>query len=186
MKKARRQEHGGSLLLKKRKSRRPLDLNKFHHLVLKSDFAYGERSLLQFRKMIKRVIRISASRFHIKIFAMAIVGNHIHLQIFGKDRLEIQNFFRVSAGHIAQKILKKSPLKNWEVLKRNADSKNKLRLNENKFWQSRVYSRVVSWGFDCLNVWAYIIQNKLEAANIIPYRKRKKYIKNFSKGTDSA
>ncbi len=185
MKNAKRLEHGGSLILNKRKARRPLVVTRSHHLVLKSDFAKGDRSLLKFKKLIKRLIKKSARRFNIKIFGMAIVGNHIHLQVFGQRKVDLQNFFRMAAGQIAQNILNKNPLNQLEILKRERDSKIKNRLKENKFWQSRVYSRVVSWGFDFINVWAYIIRNRLEAAKIIPYRVRKIYIDDFLKDRES-
>ncbi len=177
MKEQARLEHGGSLLVGKRRVRRPLSLEKSHHLVLKSDFAYGARSLLRHRPLIKYIIKRTARRFEIKILGRAIVGNHIHLLVVGNRRDQLQNFFRVVAGHIAQKILKKVPLNRYERMKRSAEAnglRRKTRERENKFWQTRVYSRVVRWSFDFVNVWRYIIQNELEVARIIPYKTRKK------------
>jgi len=46
----------------------------------------------------------------VKVYNYALAGNHLHLLIKGSSREEIQNFFRVFAGHAAQRILKDFPL----------------------------------------------------------------------------
>lgn len=48
----------------------------------------------------------------------------------------------------------------------------KTREKENKFWETRIYSRVMSWGRDYLNVKKYIIQNTLEALGLVAYKVR--------------
>jgi REP element-mobilizing transposase RayT len=169
-------EHGGSISLGKRRKQRPLSLKTPIHLVLRSDFAYGSRSLLRHRPLIEKIIKKAKIRFHIKVYETAIVSNHIHLVIKGHTRRDLQNFFRVVAGHIAQQLLIQFPLLANETKKRGGASKGavKTREKENKFWQTRLYSRIVSWGRDYLNVKKYVIQNTLEALRLVSYKPRAK------------
>jgi len=200
---SKRKEHGGSLLLGRRRKRRPLSLSAPLHLVLRSDFAVGSRSLLRHRPLIEKVISKAQRRFRIRVYEKAIVSNHIHLLVKGYRREDIQNFFRVVAGHIAQSILREFPIRKAELAtntggapswaasrekvsspgaaagaganpgiqnqtpdagaaptkpaggRKNsrsgatpaAEGKNRpLREKDNKFWQTRIYSRVMSWG----------------------------------------
>ena len=106
---SRKREHGGSLTVGQRRSRRPLDLKQSLHVTLKSHCAFGGRCLFRHKKMIRSVLLRSAQRFNIRIYNQAIASNHIHLSIRGKTREDIQNFFRVFAGHTAQQILKEAP-----------------------------------------------------------------------------
>ena len=107
-------------------------------------------------------------RFNIRVYETAIVANHIHLLIKGFSRNDIQNFFRVVGGHIAQEILRIYPLLECETLSRGGAQPKK----ENKFWKSRIYSRVVTWGREYLTVRRYVVQNTLEALNLIAYKPR--------------
>lgn len=67
------------------------------------------------------------------------------------------------AGHIAQEILRELPIQDWEKPKSGGAPRGRTNANktqkpieareiENKFWQTRVYTRVMSWGRDFLNV----------------------------------
>lgn len=212
-----RREHGGKLLLGRRRKRRPLSVKNPIHLVLKSDFATGSRNLLRHRPLIERIILKSAKRFRISVYEKAVVSNHIHLLVRGKKRDELQNFFRVVAGHIAQEILESFPILSCEKPKAGGapgDSTNTtkqlnsrgrrgsgndndkreggqrvvrartrkrskplpVREKENKFWQTRIYSKLITWGRQFVGVKKYIVQNTLEALRIIPYQPRKKNI----------
>ncbi len=165
-----RKEHGGTLSLGKRRKRRPLSVKNPLHLVLRSDFAYGTRSLLRHRPLIEKVIAKAKKRFAIRVYEMAIVSNHIHMMVKGCSRQDLQNFFRVVAGHIAQELLRQFPLLPSERIKRGGASKT--REKENRFWQTRIYSRIVSWGREYTNVKEYVVQNALEALGLIPYKNR--------------
>ena len=103
---------------------------------------------------------------------MAIVSNHIHIMIKGRTRQDLQNFFRVVAGHIAQELLRQFPVLPSERVQRGGASKT--REKENKFWQTRIYSRIVTWGKEYLHVKGYIVQNALEALGLVPYKTRTK------------
>ena len=103
---------------------------------------------------------------------MAIVSNHIHIMIRGRTRRDLQNFFRVVAGHIAQELLHRLPILQSERTKQGGAPKT--RDKENKFWQTRIYSRIVSWGSEYSRVKEYVVQNALEALGLIPYKTRAK------------
>ncbi len=159
-------EHGGSLLVGKRRVRRSLSLKQSHHLILKSDFAEGARKLTLHRALIERVLKKCMKLYRIRVYTTAIASNHIHLVVLGKRRIDLQNFFRVFTGHIAQEILKQFPIQKHE--KGTAP-----RERENKFWQTRIYSRIITWGKEFSFVIKYVIQNALEASGVIPYQKRR-------------
>ena len=143
------------------------------------------------RPLVHRIISKAKKRFDIKVYEIGIASNHIHLAAKGKTRSSLQNFFRVVAGHIAQEILRELPIKPGEKSRGGAPStarggaptpapttapaapKPKTRERENKFWQTRIYTRIVSWGRDFRAVIKYIIQNTKEALGLIPYQERK-------------
>ena len=60
--------------------------------------------------MILSLMKKYSVRFQVKVYKYAIQGNHIHLLIKAHSREGMQNFFRVIAGHSAQRILKEFPL----------------------------------------------------------------------------
>lgn len=177
-----KKEHGGSLAVRKRKSKRNLPIKKSFHVTLRSDFATGKRSLLRHKNFIYKVLNKSGRRFDVKIYNEAICGNHIHLLIRGRNRTGLQNFFRVVAGHIAQQIVKEFPIleKEQKLIKKlrklkwgNALVSGKKLSYERKFWDTLIYSRLVAWGKDFKNVVNYIEMNLLEAEGMIPYQQRK-------------
>jgi len=190
---ASRKEHGGTLLLGKRRSRRPLSIKSPLHLVLRSDFAMGARCLLRHRPLINAIIDKAVKKFGVSIYERAIVSNHIHLLIRAKNRTQLQNFFRVVAGHIAQEILRKIPIAFGEKPSAAGGASSsqtlppkKLREKENKFWQTRIYSRILSWGREFKTVKAYVIQNTLEALGIMTYKTRKtRQIKHLKKSQEN-
>lgn len=180
-----KKEHGGTFSVGKRRKRRPLVLKKPLHLVLRSDFAHGPRSLTRHRPLVEKIIAKAKKKFAVSVYETAIVSNHIHLLVMGRTRRDLQNFFRVVAGHIAQELLRQFPVLPSERQKRGGASGN--REKKNKFWQTRIYSRIVSWGREFSNVKNYVIRNTLEALGLIPYTTRakrnpelKKYFKSTS------
>ncbi len=170
-------EHGGILAVGKRRSRRPLSTKHALHVTLKSDHASGLRSLLRHRQLIERISERAAKRFGIRIYQHAICNNHLHFLIRGKRREEIQNFFRVFAGHIAQEILRAHPLPTPEPASKPGAPppahRPGCKKNQRKFWALLIYSRVTSWGREFKSVSLYIIRNTLEALHIIAYRPRR-------------
>ena len=197
-----RKEHGGVLSLRSRRSRRPLSTSQPLHLTLRSDFAYGSRSLLKHQALINHIGKKFSRRFGVRIYRQAICGNHLHLLIRGTSRVGLQNFFRVFAGHVAQQILGGAPITGNERSKVRAqaprggapatDSKRLITKapnqhsgafnhrepkkgclkNQRKFWALLTYTRVMSWGKEFAIVSRYILQNTLEALRLIAYQPR--------------
>ena len=170
--KASARSHGGSLSVGRRRSTRPIHSKNPIHIVLRSDLAKGPRSLMKNSQLVRRITLKASSRFKIQVFEKAICGNHLHLLIRGRSKTDVQNFFRVLAGHIAQEILRLCPLTEKErggALKQAGCLKN-----QRKFWAVLLFSRIVGWGRDFANVSSYVIQNTLEALKLIPYTERKK------------
>ena len=165
-----RREHGGSLAVGKRRARRPLHLKQSHHITMKSHHALGARSLFRHKKMIHSLLKKNSFKFRVKVYEIAIQGNHIHLLVKARDRLGIQNFFRVIAGHIAQRVLTECPLK---VAPGGAPPKSTgCKKNQRKFWSYLLYSRIVSWGREFKTVIKYIQRNTLELLQLMAYRPR--------------
>ncbi len=188
---SKKKEHGGSLSHRKRRSFRPISTKHSLHVTLRSDFAIGGRCLLRHGKMIELTMRKAAFLFRVRIYNYAICGNHLHLFIKGNSRVDLQNFFRVFAGHTAQNILREHPLKPHEKEKRRilyegGASRKQGRAvpcqkNRRKFWQLLLYSRIVGWGREFKAVFRYVTQNTLEALRIIPYMQRKTVLQRHSK-----
>jgi putative transposase len=158
-----RKEHGGSLSVGRRKRRRPLALKKSHHVIMRSEKAAGVRRLTRHSELIHRVLRRAALLFNVRIYKLAIASNHLHVSVRGKKREDLQNFFRVAAGHIAQGILREFPL-----------AKDSSVQSARRFWNHLLYSRIVEWGREFRRVIAYIHQNTLEAEGIIPFQPRRR------------
>ena len=165
-------EHGGILSVGRRRGRRALSTKNALHLTLRSDFAYGKRSLLHHQDIIEAVISKAERLFDVKVYRLAVCSNHLHFLARGKHRQDLQNFFRVLAGHIAQNVLLRCPLNRMEEKRRTASQKG-AKKNQRKFWALLIYSRIVSWGREFRRVASYILQNTLEALYIIAYRPRK-------------
>ena len=192
-------EHGGSLAVGKRRSARPLNLKLSHHLTLKSSHALGARSLFRHKKMILGLIRKNSLKFHVKVYEYALQGNHLHLLVKAQSREGLQNFFRVIAGHVAQRILEACPLPGPE--RGGAPAGNKIsrssraivaaagtqpgaatlpaqnhehgcKKNRRRFWSFLLYSRAVSWGREFQIVKTYIQKNTLELLRLVAYTPR--------------
>lgn len=122
--------------------------------------------------MIQNQIKKWSRYFGISVYEYAICGNHLHFLIRGKNRLAIQNFFRVIAGHIAQNILRKYPISERERSEKAGNAPGEAKY-QRKFWELLLFTRVLSsWGKEFRVVKRYIIQNTLEALNLIAYKPR--------------
>lgn len=162
--------HGGAHSIGKRKTTRPLSTKRPIHFTLRSEYAYGTRSLLKYKMLIDKMQKKWGRYFNIRIYRYAVCGNHVHFLIKGKNRIQIQNFFRVFAGHLAQEVLRNSPITADERIKRGDAPAPKKR--DRKFWKLLIFTRVLTWGRDFKNVMQYILQNVLEANGAIKYKIR--------------
>lgn len=139
-------EFGGSLLLKKRKSKRPLTTKAPIHIVLKVD-SVESGYLFKHTNFIKEQLTKWSFKFNVNIFEQSIGGDHIHLglQITSSD--DYKKFIRTFTGQTAKTL--------------------------NIKWILRPYTRLVRWGKDFQNLKDYIIQNHEEALGLRPYKPRK-------------
>ena len=176
-----KKDHGGSLAVQKRRAKRPLNIKQSHYITMKSYHAVGARSLFRHKKLILGLIKKNAFKFHIKVYEYAIQGNHLHLLVKAQTREGLQNFFRVVAGHVAQRILKEYPLSSKDLAlkqssggapKENERRAKACKKNQRKFWSYLLYSRIVSWGREFRTVMGYIQKNTLELLQIIAYQPR--------------
>ena len=138
--------HGGTSRKGLRKTARPLATKRAVHVVLKSSRAVGNWSLLRKKNQVEDAVYRTARHFHIRIRLYQNVGNHLHLAIQGRHRREIQNFFRVLPQllvYLVTKTRKGSPI--------------------GRFWDAPLFTRVVNWGKDWLNVGAYFEKNRWES-----------------------
>ncbi len=182
-------EHGGILALGTRRSRRPLSTKHALHLTLRSDFAYGTRSLLKHQTLINHIGKKFSRRFGVRIYRQAICGNHLHLLVRGVHRQGLQNFFRVFAGHIAQQILGTAPITEQERRKVRGGARTQhqgCKKNQRKFWALLTYTRVISWGNEFNRVAKYILQNTLETLRLIAYQPRRKRLRTSTYDFNSA
>lgn len=124
-------EHGGALSIKRRRSRRVLSTRESLHVMLRSDFATGRRALCQNQGIINTVIKWAEHLYRVKVYCRSIGGNHMHLLLRGKTRVEIQNFFRVMAGHTALRILAKWPLSAHEKDRRKTSQSGAKKISGN-------------------------------------------------------
>ena len=143
-----RREHGGDVDAKLRKLARPLDAGLALHVVLHSSRARGEWSFLhrRNRSRVEKLLYSEAPKNGVRLDRIANVGNHLHLLLRYMQRADLQRFFRVAAGLIARAVT-------------GARKGRKI----GKFWDSTLYSRLVTWGREWKAVCAYFVKNNLEA-----------------------
>jgi REP element-mobilizing transposase RayT len=153
-----RLEHGGSLGKGRRKLARPITTRRPLHVVLRSEEAVGELALTRKRNadFIRSKMKELSKRMHIKVYELAVNGNHIHALVRPRTREGFQNFLRAFAGQVSQFVT----------------GARKGRANKIKFWQNLTYSRIVEWGKSFLIARGYVLQNQLEALGIIPFKPR--------------
>jgi REP element-mobilizing transposase RayT len=141
----------GGILLNTRKARqkpRPLAVRESMHVVLRSSKAKGEWSFKKTRheNKISAILHKFAEKYHVHIFSLANVGNHLHLHIQLGARASYKPFIRAVTGAIAQAVTKASRV-------------NRL---AGKFWDYRPFTRIVK-GFNArLTLGDYIRVNQME------------------------
>ncbi len=134
-----------------KKWERPFSSSNALHITLRTKIG-GLRSkpILQW---LKTFIPAKGAYFGIRIYHWAILNGHLHLLLQARDKTALSGFLRVISGVIARRIL-------------GAEKGNP---KGTKLWESRPYSRVLTWGREFKNVLAYIERNALEGAQQITY-----------------
>lgn len=153
---------GGSLLKGNAKVRRPLSTKEAIHLVLKSEKAIGSRSMLSRRNVnhVDKLIRRQAKLGGIRIFRFVNVGNHLHLVIRIQNRKCFAKFIRSVTGLIARHVME-----NERGKERGDEYSNSMSraLRKTKFWISRPFTRLISWGKDFNHLSRYMAKNRAQA-----------------------
>lgn len=154
--------HGGELSKRRRRSQRPLKDGTPLHLVLKSNKAFGRKSLLHptNRKMLLKYTRRFIFRFRIRLYSFANVGNHIHIVIRFNARKDYTSFITALTGTISKMIFKTSGM-----------------------WDLRPFTRIATWGRELKIVKKYVEKN-MEQALLVCEHLMKRYPSWRSNGLD--
>ena len=148
-----KKQFGGSLLVGKRKSARPISTKHPLHLVLKSsDKSYFNPTNSQLEK----IIRTQAEKYSITIYDYALNWSHIHVLLRVPSRRDYLAFIRTLTALIVA-YLSKALGKNLKGL-----------------FDLRPFTRVVSWGRDFKRAFDYQTLNQLEALGMITRVKKNK------------
>jgi REP element-mobilizing transposase RayT len=151
---------GGSLLKGNAREKRPLSRGSALHIVLRSEIAKGDLSLLHpsRAKKIDSLIHKLANKFGVRLYRYANSGNHLHLLVRPHNRYVYRNFIKSVTGLIARITL----------------GVERGRAKGLKFWSVKPFSRIVAFGKDYKGVLHYLLQNTLESLKLIPYKTRNK------------
>jgi REP element-mobilizing transposase RayT len=171
------------------KSARPFSTKRALHLVMRSKHAVGERSFLRakFHGRIERVIRSLAAAKGIKVYRLAINGNHIHILLQATSRHAFPQYVRGISGIIARIVLgtergTAGAPKRTKSEGAGTESVFAPSLPD-RFWDARPYTRIVEWGRAFRSAAKYVVQNFLEAHGFIPYHPRKHKAQLVAAGT---
>ena len=146
-----KKEFGGSLLIGKRKSKRPLSTKHPIHLILKS----SHKGLFNPTNIsLDQLIRSQAKKFGIRLYDLAINWSHIHMLIKIQNREGYNKFIRSLTALISMKI-------------------QKIRPELKDIFTLRPFTRIVSWGRDFKRALKYQVLNQLEALGFVRREKKK-------------
>ena len=132
---------------------RPRGTKEAMHLVLRSDRARGAKSFLKYDKVVRSVIGKLASRHGVRIYRIVNAGNHLHITLKLSKQFLWRGFISGITGGIARAV----------GFKRDNGSRQ-------GFWNSRPFTRLISWGKDYNIVKDYHVLNQLEADGAVPPR----------------
>ena len=170
-----KKEFGGSLLLGKRKARRPLTTKSPIHLILKASqkgvFSPSNHSL-------KNLIRKTAKQFDIHIYDLAINWSHIHFLIRIRSREDYVRFIRALSSLLSQAIAKVHSRQSQRNLTEDSHVLGKDKTQKTKLFTLRPFTRILSWGRDLKTVFRYVTLNQMEAFGLIRRFKKKSKIGN--------
>jgi len=141
--------HGGEINEGKRKTSRPLARKKPILFTLKS-----RCDLFQHAHIIEQKIKTYGDKFSLRIYDIAVSGDHAHFVAMIPGRREYNAFIR-SLTALLSRILGKG------------------------LWLLLPFSRVGSWGRDYDGMKHYHEKNRREASGEQPYEPRKDYYKRY-------
>lgn len=144
-------EFGGSLLVGKRHSSRPLSSKRPTHLVLK---ARNQMLLLRRRKLVEHLIAKFGWKFGLRLYKIGVHSDHVHTSLRTFSRKQYNAFVRAVTSEL-------------------------VRLIPGLQWALRPYTRIGDWGRGFGNVIRYIIRNILEADLILDAEAAVESIRRF-------
>ena len=118
-----------------RKCARPISLRGANHIVLKS----MRPVLRRHQPVIRGLIREAQNRFGVKLRALAVMDDHVHLVVKVASRKQFADALRFLAGAIAQ------------------------RISTAKVWTKRAWSRPIKVVRDLQTVESYVARNSIKA-----------------------
>ncbi len=139
-----KQQFGGSLLYRKRKSKRPLDFKKSTHLVLRLNERVPSFFNPRNRKLRKVILEVAA-KYEIRVYQLILNHTHCHSVIKLPSRNAYVKFIR----EVTSKLVKFFSDEVGVTLK--------------KIFEWRPWTRFVEWGQDFVNIQNYMIKNQLES-----------------------
>jgi REP element-mobilizing transposase RayT len=145
-------EFGGSLILGKRKTARPLSVKNPIHLILKST---GASCFVPGDRRIENLIRSHAEKYGIKIYRLSPNWSHIHMVLKLPSKKAYLDFIRTITACLVR-FISKLKGKNLKGL-----------------FDLRPFTRILSWGRDLWNVLKYHEINDLEARGFKREKKKK-------------
>lgn len=137
-------QFGGSLLCKKRKSARPLAFDKTMHLVLR----LNERLPAFFNPkdfQLRTLILTTAEKYEIKTYRLILNHTHLHMVIKLRDRISYIHFIKELTAKLTQ----------------NFSNETGIKLN--KIFNNRPWTRVVEWGTPFNLLCKYMEKNEKES-----------------------
>jgi hypothetical protein len=138
---------GGGKSMSHAKRARPLAPKGRYHVVLRSNRARGELSLLRarHRRAVEDIIYRQGKKFFVRIEQYANVGNHLHLRVYSQGRLEFRNFLRSVTAMIARMVTGARRGKKF-----------------GRFWSCLAFTRLITTWTEQQILTRYIFANRLE------------------------
>ena len=109
-----------------------------------------------------------AKEYGVKIYRMAVPGNHVHLVLRITNRETYKTFIRVLTSKIASHVM---DYRSFEEFTQNLTTEE-IQGRGQKFWQFRSFTRILAWGRDFQTCCDYVIQNTLEALGFVEFKPR--------------
>lgn len=137
-------EFGGSLLARKRKSKRPLDFKKSTHLVIR--LKDGVPSFFNPRdRKLRNLITEVAVKYEIKIYQLVLNHTHCHAVLKLPNRKSYVRFIRELTSKLVNLF------------------SQQINYNLKKIFALRPWTRIIRWGKDFATIKKYMIKNERES-----------------------
>ena len=151
-------EFGGDLLKGVRKLARPISTKLSMHTTMRASGVGSSFLLTKNARVIRQAIGTLSKRHGVRVYESSVNSNHLHLLTRSRTREGYRSFLRALSGIIAMRL---SGAKKGAALIK-------------KFWASRPWSRIVSWGRAFKIACEYVIRNQMESTGQIAYVPRGK------------